>query len=158
MEQITTQTPTLEDNLDVIYGSLYLPKLTLYLENLLSSYVDAYYQTLAKCSAPGATSEDMHLLELLAGPINEIYNPENTRITSGGQYPAVNIILDKIDEYTQNANKASGKSNTRVLSNPKLPPLYNDNNSNGFFDLIFIFAIIAVSIIFLVYVAFLLIK
>lgn len=156
MEENVKTIPSLEENLDVIYGALYLPRLTNYLETLISSYVDAYYEVLARCTtAPEPSADDMHLLQLLSGPINELYNPENERLASGQRYPAVDIILNKINEHS--AENTNAKSYSRSLTKANIPPLL-DNSNMGFLDIAFIFSIIAISIIFLVFVTILLLK
>lgn len=149
---------SLEENLDVIYGALYLPRLTTYLEDLISFYVDAYYEVLARCTnSPMPSAEDMHLLQLLSGPINELYNPENERLTNGQRYPAVDIILNKIDEHNISNSNSNSKSYTRSLTKAYILPLIDDSNM-GFLDIAFIFGIITISIVFLVYVTILLLK
>lgn len=157
MDESKQTTPSLEDNLDVIYGALYLPRLTAYLENLIISYVDAYYNVLSSCnSTPSPKEEDVRLLQLLSGPINQIYDPNNTRFANGEQYPAVNIIVNKINEYND-LNASNQKGNIRSLMKPNTPPTYDGNNM-GFSDLLFLLGFIIISAVFLVYIAMLLLK
>ena len=140
------QTPqfTMNDNLEIIKRSLYLPSLTEYLENLIISYVDAYHATLNYClSTP--SPEEAKVLELneLSGPINEIYNPNNPRMFDGNTYPAIELILSKINEYASVLEKGFTRTLKTSNSGVSLIEELKDLNSLGYFNLfLFIFFII----------------
>lgn len=136
------------DNLEIIKRSLYLPRLTEYLENLIISYVDAYHATLNYClSTPNPEESKVLELNLLSGPINEIYNPNNPRMFDGNTYPAVELILNKVNEYASGLEKGFARTLKSPNSGIELSGEEKEFNTLGYFNLfLFLMLIIFSSI------------
>lgn len=153
MMETEVKTISFDDSLEIIYRALYLPAITDYIESLIIAYVDAYHLALNECLKTESPSYELQeRLQLLSGPINEVFNPNNTRLQNGQKYPAVELILSKINSY----GAAVEKSFTRTLNKPNTPSIIDDGKNMGFSDIFFIIIITMVTAIFLGYVVFLL--
>lgn len=148
--------------LEAVKKNLYAPVLTPKVEALIVSYVEAYHKVLDYCLKAAVPNEDkMKELELLSGPINEIYSPNNPKMFDGNTYPAVDLILNKVNEY----GKGVEKGFVRTLKKPEVQaePIQemtrqNASNSFGFLSIFFVFTLVIVFSIALGYILFLLKK
>lgn len=153
MNQSPTKTISFNDSLEIIYRALYLPTTTDYIESLISSYIDAYHATLDEClKSENPSAELQDRLRLLSGPLNDVFNPNNVRLQNGEKYPAVELILSKVNNYGASVEK----SFTRSLNKPNTPSIIDDGKNMGFSDIFFIIVIALITGIFLAYVFFLL--
>ncbi len=159
-KQVQNKPMTLEDNLNLVRSNLYISELTPEIEDLIIKYVDAYHTTLDYClKTPMPEEAKVKELELLSGPINEIYNPNNSRLFDGNNYPAVELILNKVDEYAQGLEK--GFTRMRVPANASAPQSTEQQpilNTFGYLSVLFIFIASVVFSIALGYLLFILKK
>lgn len=157
----TPQIPqrSMEENINIIKANLYAPILTPELESLIIAYIDAYHTTLDYClTSPIVDEEKNKELEILSGPINEIYNPNNEKMFDGNSYPAVELILSKINEYASGLEKGFARTLKTPNSGAALTNDNNDFNSLGYLSIFFIFTFAIIFSIGLGYLLFILKK
>ena len=155
-----TKPMTLEEHLNIVRSNLYVTELTPEIEDLIIKYVNAYRTTLDYClKTPMPEEEKVKELELLSGPINEIYNPNNSKLFDGNSYPAVELILNKVDEYAEGLEK--GFSRVRMPANASASHDEENQpvlNTFGYLSVLFIFIATVVFSIALGYLLFILKK
>ena len=144
--QIQTSQISTDNSLDIVKRSLYLPSIDERLETLIMAYMDAYHSTLNYClSTPNPDEDKVEELKKLSGPINEIYNPNNSRMFDGNTYPVVELILSQINEYSSGLEKGF----TRTLKTPNsgvaLTEESKDFNTLGYFNLLLFLMLIIIS-------------
>ena len=122
-----------------VYQFLYLETLDSFSVNFLNKYIDLYLSALNKYSSGGRSAEDLHNLEVLTGPINDIKQKMNEGKLSENdeRFPAIGLIIKRMNEYNDRLSSdgmSQTKEQTRVLTNSKFPKLYEDDypSMNGF--------------------------
>lgn len=157
--QIDPVTNTIQANIEIVRQNLYKPIITPEIENLITSYIDAYHSTLDYCLREANPDEGkVKELELLSGPINEIYNPNNAKMFDGNTYPAVEFILSKINEYASGLEKGFTRTLKTANSGHALTNDNQDLNTLGYLSILFIFIMVIVFGIGLGYLLFILKK
>lgn len=150
---------SLEDHLNIVRNNLYVSELTPEIEDLIIKYVDAYHTTLDYCLKTPMPDEDkVKELELLSGPINEIYNPNNSRLFDGNSHPAVELILNKVDEYAEGLEKGFTRIRMPANASASQPEEKPVLNTFGYLSVLFIFIAAVVFSIALGYLLFILKK
>jgi len=130
MDNQLSENEVLNKQMEIIYNALYLPKLDDKTLKIIDQYLEAYQSVLNEYLKSENPSNDLSVrLNILTGPINEIFNPYNQKMRDTKAHPAADINKERINNQTA----ANEKGFVRVLKNGNSPSLIEDDLTiNGY--------------------------